>query len=560
LGKAKSFEENQMKHTYRFGAVALGLAVLAVTLSFLVPGSGMYEVASSFLHPAALDVMHQAAPHMAYGLVALRADLDGLVKRAAEKIAEIKDDTPADQARKLEEEHKKILADIEAKRAEIATLETEERQRNEPNPENGRPVTNAERARSADILDIGTRSGMNADDIQAAIRNGEALDAFRARAFEHMVAARASNHTDPARIIQDERETTRNAQIEAMSYRLGVAIPADGPSAAARSIMGTNLDRGRGLIRLAMETTGERNYPESARAREELFERAAHTTSDFPIIMEGSINRSLEARYMLAQPTYRRIARQRNFRDFRPHTVINLGDFPMLKKIAESGEIKFDTLTEGKETISVLSYAVGIALTRQLMINDDLGALDEALADYGQTVALFEEVTFYSQALNGNLNDGNAVFHASHNNLAGTAAAITVDSVALGRAAMGKQKSLSGNPMMVNDPSLVLTGPDKITEAEKLVASITPATVANVNIFSGRLSPFSSSQVSGNAWYLFADPAVGSNYRWGYLDGYEAPRVRIENPFGRQGMAMTVEHDFGCGAVDYRYGYKNAGA
>jgi hypothetical protein len=28
---------------------------------------------------------------------------------------------------------------------------------------------------------------------------------------------------------------------------------------------------------------------------------------------------------------------------------------------------------------------------------------------------------------------------------------------------------------------------------------------------------------------------------------------------GRQGMAMSVEHDFGCGAVDYRFGWKNPG-
>ena len=66
--------------------------------------------------------------------------------------------------------------------------------------------------------------------------------------------------------------------------------------------------------------------------------------------------------------------------------------------------------------------------------------------------------------------------------------------------------------------------------------------------------------MSGNNWYLFADPEYGSNYRWGYLDGYEAPRVRTDEPFGVQGFAMSVEHDFGVGATDYRFGYKNPGA
>jgi len=52
---------------------------------------------------------------------------------------------------------------------------------------------------------------------------------------------------------------------------------------------------------------------------------------------------------------------------------------------------------------------------------------------------------------------------------------------------------------------------------------------------------------------------MGSNWRWGYLEGYEAPRVRMEEPFGVQGFAMSVEHDFGAGAIDSRFAYKNPG-
>ncbi len=232
----------------------------------------------------------------------------------------------------------------------------------------------------------------------------------------------------------------------------------------------------------------------------------------------------------------------------------------MLTKIAEDGKIQYGTLTEGKETISVLSYARALSVSRQLMINDDLGAINEMLSGYGATVALFEEITFFSSALNATLADGQPVFHSSHANLAGSGAVIDIDSVSAGRASMSKQKSIDKNPLLSNVPAMIMTGPDRITSAEKLVAGITPATFANVNIFSGRLTPFDTAQITGNEWYLFADPQLGSNYRWGYLEGYEAPRVRIDNPFGSQGMAMSVEHDFGCGAVDFRYGYKNPGA
>lgn len=549
-----------MKHP-RFVAVALALAVVPL-LAVALMVFGASDAAAASLH--APDILHEisrgfSSEHLTASwpaLLALRTDLDALLKRAKDKIGEIKDDTAPDAARSIEAEHKTLLDEIEAKRAEIAAEEKlgdpATRGQQQPGNENSR----AEANRAADILDIGTRAGMEASAIQEAIRNGTSLDAFRTRAFDHMLERQNNSRTDGnrSRILQDERDVARAASIEALSYRLGAPRPQDGPSAAARSRMDN------GLIHLAMDCVGERNYPRNARQIEELYERAAHTTSDFPIILEGAINRTVEARYQLAQPTYRRISRQRNFRDFRPHTSIKLGDFPMLEQIAENGEIKYGTLTEGKETISVLSYAKALAVSRQLMINDDLGAINEMLSSYGATVALFEEITFYSKAFNGNLADGKAVFHADHGNLAGTAAVIDVDSVALGRAAMAKQKSLDGkNALLANPPAFLVTGPDRITAAEKLVASITPATVANVNIFSGRLTPFDTAQITGNAWHLFADPEVGSNYRWGYLEGYEAPRVRIDNPFGRQGMAMSVEHDFGCGPTDFRFGYRNTG-
>jgi hypothetical protein len=538
-----------MKRTYGFVAVALAFAVASVIFF----GASTEVFAAQ--HPAHLvtsglaDWVSGHAHHFAISLAAMRANLLDLTARAAAKLTEIKDDTAPDAARAIQTEHASLIEEIRKLQADIATEEATEASRNQPatlpSPEA------AASTRAADILDMGTRAGIPVATIQDAIRNNVTIDAFRSQAFDHL--AGQTTPTSPGRVLTDEGDNRRNARIEALAYRLGAPLPATGPSAAARGYMED------GLVAIAAATVEHRGVPRNVRQIEEIFTRAAHTTSDFPLIMSGAINRTLEARYLMAQPTYRGIARQRNFRDFRPHTSLKIGDFPMLKQVLEDGEIKYGTLTEGAETLQVLSYARALSVSRQLMINDDLGAIQEALASYGSIVALFEEITFYSSAFNGKLSDGNTVFHASHNNLAAVAAAIDVDPVSLGRASMAKQKSLDGNPLMANRPAIILTGPDTLTAAEKLVMNITPITVAAVNIFSGRLTPIDTAQIADKSWYLFPDPAAGSNYRWGYLDGYEAPRVRIENPFGRQGMVMSVEHDFGCGAVDYRYGFKNAG-
>jgi hypothetical protein len=317
---------------------------------------------------------------------------------------------------------------------------------------------------------------------------------------------------------------------------------------------------GQGLVDIAADAvnfTGRRML--NARDIDNIFSRASHSTSDFPIIFEGAVNRTLEQRYALAQPTFKRFARKKNFRDFRPDTTVKTGDFPMMEKILENGKIKFGSFGEGKEAVQAFSYAIALNISRPMLINDDLGAIAELLTSYGSMVALFEEVTFYSGAYNARLADGKTVFHADHNNLAAQGTGITVDSVGDGRKSMSLQKSLDNKPMLANPARIMVVGPDQLTEAEKLLASITPATVSTVNIFSGKFELVETSQITGNQWSLHADPAAGSNYRWGYLDGYEAPRVRMDEPFGQQGFSMSVEHDFGCGATDFRFGYSNPG-
>lgn len=501
---------------------------------------------------SALAELYQASP----ALLALRSKLTDLTTRADAKKAEIRDDTPADTVRSIEAEHATILTEI----AEVRTAITAEESRAHPAPTNpvdaAREAVRVERERVSTITDLARRA--NAAELgEQHVRSGTDIEAFRAALLDHMVSqegAAPTNSNVRAQVGTEAEDKVRSAKIEALSYGLGAPVPQSGISEAARQFMG------RGLVDLAADSVDYRGGRMlNARQIDDIFTRASMTTSDFPIIFEGAINRTLEQRYALAQPTFKRFARKRNFRDFRPDTTVKLGDFPLLKKVLESGEIKYGSFAEGKEQVRVFSYAIALRVSRQMLINDDLGAISELLTSYGATVALFEEVTFYADAFNGKLADSKEVYHVDHKNLASAGTAIDVDNVGKARAAMSKQKSVEGNPLLANPAKILLVGPDQLTEAEKLLASITPATMSNVNIFSGRLEPVESSQLSGNAWHVLADPTYGSNYRWGYLEGYEAPRVRMDEPFGQQGFAMSVEHDFGCGATDFRFGYKNPG-
>jgi hypothetical protein len=51
-----------------------------------------------------------------------------------------------------------------------------------------------------------------------------------------------------------------------------------------------------------------------------------------------------------------------------------------------------------------------------------------------------------------------------------------------------------------------------------------------------------------------------ANFAYGYLRGAAGPRVTTDTPFDSQGVWFKVESDFGCGATDFRGGWKNPGA
>lgn len=356
-----------------------------------------------------------------------------------------------------------------------------------------------------------------------------------------------------SRITRDEHDTKRQGMTQALVAQMSGKTPETDKA---------NAFMGYGLIDIAAETIGHRGRIRSAGDKIEVFMAAGHSRSDFSGIFENALNKVLLDRYQVAEPTYRKIARKRNFNDFRVHPMVRAGDMPKMQPVGENGEIKFGTFGEKRETAILAPYGVGLRFSRQMFIDDDLGAIYDMLNDYGAAVADFEEETFYTFKATATLtSDGLAVHVAGHNNLAGAGTAITVSALGAGRAAIRKQTTIDGKKMNMA-PSILLVGPDKETEADQLVTSITPNLPTSVNPFSGRLEVVSSAQITGNRWELYADPnrPGGACFVYGYLNGAEAPRIRMDEPFGQQGMAMTVEHDFGLGAIDFRGTYANPGA
>ena len=126
--------------------------------------------------------------------------------------------------------------------------------------------------------------------------------------------------------------------------------------------------------------------------------------------------------------------------------------------------------------------------------------------------------------------------------------------------AMRTQKGLDGTTPINVVPRFLVVGPALETAAEKLLASIYAATLADVNPFSGKLSLLVEPRITDESFYVFADPAVLPVLEYAYLSSAQGPQMASRKGWDVLGMEFRVVLDFGCGAVDWRGAYLNPGA
>lgn len=347
----------------------------------------------------------------------------------------------------------------------------------------------------------------------------------------------------------DNPANMRGALIDALASRAAGSQPSD----QARQFTSYS------IVDVAATSMGERAT--FGRNDVDIIQRAL-TTGDFPLILEGVNHQLMRREYDRAAPTYREIMRRSDLQDFKASSSYSLGDFPTLKQVTEKGEIDFGGISEGKETSQLKTFGRRVSITRQMLINDNLGAFADIGRRAAQAVLLFENGLAYKILLSngGNgpkLSDGKALFDDAHKNLL-AAAALGVDGVSAARKAMRLQESLDKQRLSIPAKKL-LVGPDLETKAEMFLAQVTPTKQADFNPFSGKLELVVESEIIDKSWRLFANPEMYDVMTYGYLRQNPGPIFMRNQSSPVDGVELVVVLDFHVSASDFRGAVKNPG-
>lgn len=564
----------------RLTLAACGLVLGAVFVLLAMPS----DVFAAGL--ALLPLPHGYAVHAStlaiVALATLRTEHADLLTRAAAERAKIKDGLKPDEVAAIETEHARLLGLAADKKKEIEAAETAEREAQQRD-------ANRPHAWSAeDIARITARAaafGLGADvalNVMAdpKLRSLEAVtDALQERA----VAARGQTprQQSQVRLVNDEGDKVRAAVSDALTLRANPqAISAadaagQGRIAAARQFRGMSLlEMGRDFLRVSrgvelrglsrMETAtvllGLRNATDfGVEVRAGLM-----STSDFANVLANVASKRLRDAYNAAPQTWKPFCRQSNNPDFKTKSVVQLSSAPAFKKVREGQEFSYGGMTDGAEQYALATYGRIIPISRQAIINDDLGAFDRLPMMIGRQAATLENSTVYGiLTANAAMSDGTALFHADHGNLM-TGSAIDEANLILAETAMMEQTSLGATAedeeKMNIRPAFLVTGSANKVPAQKILTAVLPNATTGVNVFAGTMQPIADANLPGNIWFTIANPGDIDTIEYAYLEGEEGVFIEQRIGFEVDGIEIKGRLDFAAKAIDWRGMVKNPGA
>jgi len=367
-------------------------------------------------------------------------------------------------------------------------------------------------------------------------------------------------------VLEDEGVKMRGAAVTALLIRAGVER--DAKIIAAQ---GTNPYRGAKLLDLARASLERAGVRHATMSQLEVVAAAfTQSTSDFPILLENTMHKALLGAYAIAPLTWPRFCARGSVSDFRAHNRYRTGSFGNLDAKNELGEFKNKSIPDGeKASITAATKGNIVNLSREAVINDDLGAFIGLSAMLGQAAARTVEVDVYALlALNAGLgptqSDAQPLFHSNRANVS-TGAALAMAAIDADRVVMALQKDVSSNDYLDLRPSVLLL-PIGLGGTARSIndAQYDPDTANKLqkpNTVRGLFRDvIDTPRLTGTRRYLFADPAVAPVIEVAFLDGQDTPYLELQNGFDVDGARWKVRLDYGIAAVDFRGAVTNAGA
>ena len=199
------------------------------------------------------------------------------------------------------------------------------------------------------------------------IEDGSTVEQARALVLEEL-SKRNRPLDSNVQIVADESDKIREAASDAIIMRAGGRLekPADG----AKEM------RSMRLRDLAVDCLMRAGVAGAHRLDDtELMQRALSPDVQFGSIMSTTINKSMAKAYTAMSTTYQAWTGVGSVADFKDAEVWQISEAGELTRMTQQVEFTFDEMQDNKVTKRIATFGKEFGMTRQAIINDDIGVL-----------------------------------------------------------------------------------------------------------------------------------------------------------------------------------------
>lgn len=533
----------------------LSLAVLAVAAVAVLVFASDASAAGVFTYDAhaLLNDVVRASPV----LIALRAEHSDIIAKATAKLAEAKDGLAADVLAKIEKDHADLLASAAAVQLKI---DAEVKREND--------TTMAAKPWAGAFFASAEAANISLKDLNEIVASSATHEVAKDKLIDMMAAAHNASLPKPngghTSVGLEATEKFVTGATRAIIAKVSMFNSGGKPDKEGERNEFTSLSL-RELARTYLEMRGVRVSHDAmtmiGAAMQPIVMSGALSTSDFVNILANVANKAMLKGYEEAAETFDKWTGRGTLTDFKTTSRVDLGLFPSLAKVQEGAEYSYAKMGDRGVNLVLATYGKLFPITRQAIINDDLGAFTKVPGKMGTAAKrTIGDLVYAILTSNPNAPDGTALFHANHKNLlTGAGSVLSATSLDAGRTLMGRQVDPDNIKQGLNIRPKYWLGPITLQgQANQIFASQSepgqdnPAVANRVANMAEVISEARLDVASTSQWYLAGDPAQFDTIEVDYLNGVEAPTLEQKDGWNVDGVEMKVRMDAAATLLDHR--------
>jgi ATP-dependent protease ClpP protease subunit len=363
---------------------------------------------------------------------------------------------------------------------------------------------------------------------------------------------------------------------------LGVALNIEKDAAVKADIRKNPGPRDiHGLVRACLAQEGKLTHDQINRLSPQdiaghAVRMAGMGSSDLPAVLADTMNKEFMGGFDDEPTTYQAVCAEVENPNFMSKSMTKISGFSDIDDLPEGANFKQGKFSDKKETIALSTSGKMLTLSRNLLVNNDTGAI--AAVPRAMSGAMrrkmnrdFYDLLTYNTLVGPVTTEDSVAFfnYASHNNLKSSSGVPSVSSLGVADTMLMEQplpkaEASSATTYLNRTGSILLTGTtNRLTVLQLIGSANDPAATdgklvknpyANVvtPVFDAYLQAKLTAASKTYAWYWFAGPNSFRNWVVAFLSGNRTPTLRSEP--SRVGEALGISYDI---FFDYKFGFED---